>query len=1145
MNNSSIREYFNKITEQVNELYQIAKKARSLGLDPQNFPEVIPAEDVASRIEGLLGPPGIGKRIRELLEKFDRETVAFKITEELIMGKFGYMSDEMVADKALRVALAILTEGITAGPLEGIAEVKIKKNADGSKYLAIYYASPIRAAGGTEAAQTVLIGDYIRQLLHLNRYIPTRNEINRYVEEIELYERYVTHLQYPSTKEEIEYATSHLPIEITGEPTDSIEVSGYRDLPRVETNRLRGGAILVINDGVIGRAHKLLKIVESQKIQGWNWLEKLVEMKRSGKTNGPSESTIEPDYKYLSDVIAGRPVFSYPSRVGGFRLRYGRSRNTGLSAVGMHPATMFVLKEFIAPGTHIRIERPGKGAIVLPVTTIMGPIVRLKNGSVIKLDSVFEAKRLSQDIDSILFLGDILIAFGEFLENNHKLVPSSYVEEWWVEELKAQIKKVDLSILENTNISSNRIMELTSSFECIPTFSEAFVLAKKLNIPLHPKYTYFWNNISVLELIQLRNYLLNNYESLKKKQSIPYNDEIKQILEKIFVEHKLQNGNIIFKKVDAAIFCITLNLSKNIILKESNMAKTSLDLIQLLSNITLKNVGTVFIGARMGRPEKAKARKMSPPVHMLFPLGGYGGKSRKLADALNRKRVVVEVITRFCPKCNTITPEPFCRSCNTPTENIFYCPTCKISTTNNKCPRCNAQLKPFAKIELDLEQLFKKIHVNKSPSVIKKVKGVIGLTSANKIPELPEKGILRAIHDVYVFKDGTTRFDCTDAPLTHFKPKEIGISVDKLKELGYLHDYLGKPLQDENQIVELKVQDIVISKNGLKYLLNVSHFVDDLLEKVYNLPRYYNAHTIDDLIGHLVIGLAPHTSAGIIGRIIGYTNASVGFAHPFWHAAKRRNCDGDEDSVILLLDALLNFSKSFLPKKRGGMMDAPLVLTIRLNPLEIDDESWNMDICSNYPLEFYTLSHKFVNPKDVVNLIDIVEKRLGTEAQYSGFYFTHNTDQIDLGPKETAYKRYETMQEKLDAQLYLAEIIGAVNANDVAKKVLISHFLPDILGSLRSFATQGFRCVNCNKKYRRPPLAGHCLSCGGKLILTVHKGTVVKYLAMAKSLVDKYHLDNYLKQRLLMVEQSINSIFSNAEEPLLDKKQVKLSDFLD
>ncbi|OQX76697.1 MAG: hypothetical protein B6D61_08385, partial [Bacteroidetes bacterium 4484_249] len=34
--------------------------------------------------------------------------------------------------------------------------------------------------------------------------------------------------------------------------------------------------------------------------------------------------------------------------------------------------------------------------------------------------------------------------------------------------------------------------------------------------------------------------------------------------------------------------------------------------------------------------------------------------------------------------------------------------------------------------------------------------------------------------------------------------------------------------------------------------------------------------------------------------------------------------DGDEDAVMLLLDALLDFSVSFLPEKRGGKMDAPL-----------------------------------------------------------------------------------------------------------------------------------------------------------------------------------------------------------------------------
>jgi len=40
----------------------------------------------------------------------------------------------------------------------------------------------------------------------------------------------------------------------------------------------------------------------------------------------------------------------------------------------------------------------------------------------------------------------------------------------------------------------------------------------------------------------------------------------------------------------------------------------------------------------------------------------------------------------------------------------------------------------------------------------------------------------------------------------------------------------------------------------------------------------------------------------------------------------RDDCDGDADSVMLLMDAFLNFSFDFLPDKIGGLMDAPLEL---------------------------------------------------------------------------------------------------------------------------------------------------------------------------------------------------------------------------
>jgi DNA polymerase II large subunit len=93
------------------------------------------------------------------------------------------------------------------------------------------------------------------------------------------------------------------------------------------------------------------------------------------------------------------------------------------------------------------------------------------------------------------------------------------------------------------------------------------------------------------------------------------------------------------------------------------------------------------------------------------------------------------------------------------------------------------------------------------------VKGVKGLTSDSRTPELIEKGILRAEFGLSTFKDGTVRFDATDAPLTHFNGKEVGVGVEKLRELGYLVDYKQRKLVDEGQLCELQLQDVVIPES--------------------------------------------------------------------------------------------------------------------------------------------------------------------------------------------------------------------------------------------------------------------------------------------------------------------------------------------
>jgi DNA polymerase II large subunit len=256
-------------------------------------------------------------------------------------------------------------------------------------------------------------------------------------------------------------------------------------------------------------------------------------------------------------------------------------------------------------------------------------------------------------------------------------------------------------------------------------------------------------------------------------------------------------------------------------------------------------------------------------------------------------------------------------------------------------------------------------------------------------------------------------------------------------------------------------------------------------------------------------------------------------------------CDGDEDCIMLLLDGLINFSRSFLPETRGGSMDAPLVLTSRIDPAEIDKESLNVDICSHYPLELYTAALRFAKPKEIESLIDRVEHRIGTPEQLEGFSFTHDTSDISAGPLESMYTKLKTMIEKLEAELVLAERIRAVDVDDVAERVLTTHFIPDLMGNLSAFSKQKFRCTKCNTIFRRMPLSGKCTRfrgkgiCNGNIVPTVHEGSVKKYLEMSKVLCSKYRVSEYTCQRVDVLDLAITSTFGIEKQ-----HQLGLADFM-
>ena len=991
-------------------------------------------------------------------------------------------------------------------------------------------------------------------------------------------------------------------------------------------------------------------------------------------------------------------------RKGGFRLRYGRSRNTGFAAAGMHPATLYILGEFLATGTQMKTERPGKACGVVPVDSIEGPTVRLRNGDVLRIDDEATAKRLNAGIEKILDVGEILIAFGEFLENNHPLIPAGYCAEWWQLDVGPGVKP--------------------------PATEEEALAFARAGGYLHPAWTWFWDDITSDQIRELADAVSGKGSVAEGVLRIPLEPATKTSLELLLLSHKVNGEQVEIASWKAFVACLGLDESlKKRDVWDTAGDKAPLDLVLHLAGFAMRSRSGTRIGGRMGRPGKSKPRKMNPPPHVLFPLGDSGGARRSFQSASVHTEDVdrndtdldfqkeggfieIEVGRRRCSACGEIGYLNRCEKCGGHTVAFFLCTKCGRETTLPRCPGCDGQAICSQRITLNVKGEYAKAmeRLGLKNDCVALVKGVKGVISKEKTVETMEKGILRAIRNIFVFKDGTTRFDMIDLPLTHIRPDEVRVSVEKLRSLGYTKDTHGYDLQNPTQVIELHPQDILVSDSCAEYMVSVAQFMDDLLVKCYHLPPFYNITKPEELVGHLVIGLAPHTSAGVLARIVGFTRANVGYAHPFFHAAKRRNCfygdtvidvfdgrtwekhpirkfvlenfdlsrpgidrlgtyfsdpahpcytravdtnggihirkitsvsihrspahlirfttargrelvvtpdhamlvwdtsylrkikalelkagdavpvfegscvisdritaaepvpapeervycltvaddhtlaandiftgqcDGDEDCIMLLLDGLINFSRSFLPQNRGGSMDAPLVLTSRLDPAEIDKEALNVDVCDHYPIEVYMGALTFTEPKTIAGLVDRVEKRIGTPAQVEGFQFTHDTSDISAGPIESMYTQMKTMTDKLGAELELAEKIRAVDADDVAERVLNTHFIRDLMGNLSAFSKQKFRCTKCNTSYRRMPLSGKCTKwrgkgpCNSPLIPTVHEGSVKKYLEMSREICRKYKVSEYTKQRVEVIDLAITSTFGEEKH-----EQLGLADFM-
>ena len=325
-------------------------------------------------------------------------------------------------------------------------------------------------------------------------------------------------------------------------------------------------------EGLVLKAPKILKYTNALNIDGWSWLNEFIQ------ENNEEEEEIKPSYKFLGDVLAGRPILGLPMHQGGLRLRYGRSRLGGLATTSIHPATMRALAGFLITGTQMKYERPGKATVVTPCETIDGPYVQFKDGTarrILNEDEIPIGLPIDADwpIQKVWDLGELLVPVGEFIENNHPIIPSPYVSEWH----EKVIEKYPESFIDALNHSRSKNVPMAPEYVAhfsMATAEEIKKLLDNIKIDLCKGIAYISEDC--LEIA----YKININVGIEKNQYYLYGDKISVLLN-VYSKNKLFKGDI-------------------------NSFSNGFEYVRNLSDYNIRNNITSFIGARMGKPEGAK-----------------------------------------------------------------------------------------------------------------------------------------------------------------------------------------------------------------------------------------------------------------------------------------------------------------------------------------------------------------------------------------------------------------------------------------------------------------------------------------------------------------------------------------------------------
>jgi len=323
----------------------------------------------------------------------------------------------------------------------------------------------------------------------------------------------------------------------------------------------------------------------------------------------------------------------------------------------------------------------------------------------------------------------ILFNAGDFIQFNQPLRPAGYDEEQWRYDLEHCIASIgEKSVEELTELSIERINGLLSDLMNPPSPEEALKLAR-LDAPLHPRYTFDWSKIKLPQLLELRNTIADQWEN--RENGITLTREEKNALEILLIPHRVSKSRIYLDTLETIIEkCLALDHRY-----AEAEAESSLEQVNQWAGFTIREKAYVYVGGRMGRPEKAKERKMNPYVHSLFPVGNAGGPQRDITRPRRGDKAKVELVNLLCPECGYEATKLICDNCGSKTVLEKQCPRCKTKTNSDTCPRCNINTVGYTRVDIDLREELEKARSYIGGQIPPKIKGVKRLMNAQRIPE--------------------------------------------------------------------------------------------------------------------------------------------------------------------------------------------------------------------------------------------------------------------------------------------------------------------------------------------------------------------------------------------------------------------------